>query len=131
MFQFHIGAIRRRRTLKGSWCGYPFQFHIGAIRRRRRSMPARRLPRFNSILVQLEVSSYDTVTQDSLSFQFHIGAIRSRRSSGNNARVTSFNSILVQLEVAIQLPKAARPPSFNSILVQLEGRTKERERFLS
>ncbi len=77
LFQFHIGAIRRRIKWPVMYLQFQFQFHIGAIRSCN-SVTVSRVGnnRFNSILVQLEaapVQVHETI-------------------------VGGFNSILVQLE---------------------------------
>ena len=57
-FQFHIGAIRRSSKGPQSTTNTKFQFHIGAIRSCFAfSEPSNTVWRFNSILVQLEVTS--------------------------------------------------------------------------
>ena len=82
----------------------------------------RRLLRFNSILVQLEVAFAVQRCAEG-KFQFHIGAIRSLIKVAGVCTAQGFNSILVQLEACKQPQQLAFLPRFNSILVQLEAGT--------
>ena len=101
MFQFHIGAIRSSARSIASGKLNLFQFHIGAIRRGVAFISALSDIRFNSILVQLEVTdimaqeqnnngfnsilvqleagNYSVALVELPEFQFHIGAIRRQK----------------------------------------------------
>ena len=107
LFQFHIGAIRSRPRQRDARSACRFQFHIGAIRSKVLEQRNRFLRTdFNSILVQLEVTS-----RSELVFPF-----------------TYFNSILVQLEDTTAQLYFPPFPDFNSILVQLEAKKLRRTR---
>ena len=117
---------KRERSVNNCHLLFVFQFHIGAIRRKKSDVGISTMCRhFNSILVQLEVFSRRFSASLMQIFQFHIGAIRRRDYAC--IRFTDekdFNSILVQLEEVEYLDINKALQHFNSILVQLEGMTR-------
>ena len=81
-----------------------FQFHKGTIRTLQRVIGFQNRYYFNSIKVQLELTSHQKLDLFGI-FQFHKGTIRTFYCFVAIFRDLDFNSIKVQLELANDMPR--------------------------